>query len=208
VIEPIVQFLRQESRLQLQARASFDKGSAVDAHRSRSSGAQEAFKICGIPGAGAPFRSGNYEHVHAPRTVPRRGLALRKFDHAYRDIIMARNSAIALGCHGIRRAIFIHDPPASGQDYIASRLIAALSGEVLIPHAVVVKQQDHPRIRRCCARSDRPSRRNTRWLMAQDLDARSRCANAPLIIVGGELTEDMLDVHYNRRRPNLVPRCK
>jgi len=197
VIEPIVQFLRQESRLQLQARASFDKEVRLTLTDRGRQGAQEAFKICGYLGP-APVPIGNYEQVARAQTVPRRALARAKVSHAYRDIIMAEELCDRLGvAMASGRAIFIHGPAGSGKTYIASRLIAALSGEVLIPHAVVVNNK----IIRVfdAAVHDRIDllEGNTRWLMAQGFDARFALCERPLIIVGGELTEDMLDVHYN-----------
>ncbi len=197
VIEPIVQFLRQESRLQLQARASFDKEVRLTLTDRGRQGAQEAFKICGYLGP-APVPIGNYEQVARAQTVPRRALARAKVSHAYRDIIMAEELCDRLGvAMASGRAIFIHGPAGSGKTYIASRLIAALSGEVLIPHAVVVNNKIirvfdaavHDRIDLLEGHS--------RWLMAQGFDARFALCERPLIIVGGELTEDMLDVHYN-----------
>src|SRR5260370_10070231 len=38
---------------------------------------------------------------------------------------------------------------------------------------------------------------NKRWMLAQGFDARFARCERPMIIVGGELTEDMLEVHFN-----------
>jgi len=95
VIEPIVQFLRQESRLQLQARASFDKEVRLTLTDRGRQGAQEAFKICGYLGP-APVPIGNYEQVARAQTVPRRGLARAKVSHAYRDIIIGDRADVGL----------------------------------------------------------------------------------------------------------------
>src|SRR5712691_7310022 len=111
-------------------------------------------------------------------------LARSKVSSAYRDIIMAEELCDRLGvAMASGRAIFIHGPAGSGKTYIASRLIAALSGEVLIPHAVVVNNKIirvfdaavHDRIDLLEGQS--------RWLMAQGFDARFALCERPLIIV-------------------------
>jgi hypothetical protein len=50
VLEPIVQFLRQEGRLQLQARASFDNEVRLSLTERGRQGAQDALKRCGYVG--------------------------------------------------------------------------------------------------------------------------------------------------------------
>ncbi len=197
VIEPVVQFLRQEGRLQLQARASFDKEVRLTLTDRGRQSAQEAFKICGYAGP-APVPLDNYKQVVHAQTIPRRALARSKVNQAYRDIIMAEDLCDRLGvAMASGRAIFIYGPAGSGKTYIASRLIAALPGEVLIPHAIVVNNK----IIRVfdAALHDRIDllEGNQRWLLAQGFDARFALCERPMIIVGGELTEDMLEVHFN-----------
>jgi predicted ATPase with chaperone activity len=197
VIEPIVQFLRQEGRLQLQARASFDNEVRLSLTERGRHGAQDAQKVCGYVGP-APVPIDVYSRVARAQTVPRRSLARARVNYAFRDIIMAEGLCDRLGvAMASGRAIFIYGPAGSGKTYIASRLIAALSGEVLIPNAVVVNTKIirlfdpavHERIDLLEG--------NKRFLMAQGYDARFALCERPMIIVGGELTEDMLDVQFN-----------
>lgn len=197
VIEPILQFLRQEGRLQLQARASFDKEVRLALTDRGRQGAEEALKICGYVGP-APVPLDTYKKVVRAQTISRRGLARAKVVHAYRDIIMAEDLCDRLGvAMASGRAIFIYGPAGSGKTYIASRLIAALHGEVLIPHAIGVNNK----IVRVfdAAVHDRIDliEGNKHWLLAQGFDARFALCERPMIIVGGELTEDMLEVHFN-----------
>ena len=197
VIEPIVQFLRQEGRLQLQARATFDKEVRLTLTDRGRQGAQEALKACGYVGP-APVPVDTYKQVVHAQTVSRRGLARAKVIDAYSDIIMADDLCDRLGvAMASGRAIFIYGPAGSGKTYIASRLIAALHGEVLIPHAIVVNNKIirvfdaavHERIDLLEG--------NKHWLLAHGFDARFALCERPMIIVGGELTEDQLEVHFN-----------
>jgi predicted ATPase with chaperone activity len=197
VLEPIVQFLRQEGRLQLQARASFDNEVRLSLTERGRQGAQEALRRCGYVGP-APVPLATYTRVVRAQTIPRRSLAREKVSRAFRDIIMASDLCDRLGVAiASGRAIFIYGPAGSGKTYIASRLIAALPGEVLIPHAITVNDKVvrvfdaavHDQIDLLDG--------NKRLLLAQGYDARFALCERPMIIVGGEMTEDMLDVQFN-----------
>jgi len=197
VLEPIVQFLRHEGRLQLQARAGFDTEVRLSLTERGRQAAQEALKRCGYVGP-APVPLDLYTRVARAQTVPRRGLARENVSRSFRDIIMADELCDRLGVAlASGRAIFIYGPAGSGKTYIATRLICALSGEVLIPYSIVVNDKIirvfdaavHERIDLVEG--------NRRLLLAQGYDARFALCDRPMIIVGGELTEDMLDVQFN-----------
>lgn len=197
VIEPIVQFLRQEGRLQLQVRASVDNEVRLTLTERGRQSALDALRVCGYAGP-APVPIEAYSHVVLGQTIPRRSLARAKVNHAFQDIIMAEDLCDRLGVAlASGRAIFIYGPAGSGKTYIASRLIAALPGEVLIPYSVVVNGKI---IRVFDAAVHEPIDLlggNQRLLLAQGYDARFALCERPMIIVGGELTEDMLDVQFN-----------
>lgn len=197
VLEPIVQFLRQEARLQLQARARFDNEVRLSLTEKGRQGAEEALRRCGYIGP-APVPLELYKGVVREQTIPRRSLARDKVTQAFRDIIMADELCDRLGVAlSSGRAIFIYGPAGSGKTYIASRLIAALTGEILIPNAITVNAKVvrvfdaavHDRIDLLDG--------NKRLLLAQGYDARFVLCERPMIVIGGEMTEDMLDVQFN-----------
>jgi len=197
VLEPIVQFLRHEGRLQLQARASFDNEVRLSLTDRGRQAAQEASQRCGYVGP-APVPLDLYTRVARAQTVPRRSLARENVRRALRNIIMADDLCDRFGVAlASGRAIFIYGSPGCGKTYIATRLIAALPGEVLIPYAVVVNDKIirvfdaavHERIDLLEG--------NRRLLLAQGYDSRFALCDRPMIVVGGELTEDMLDVQFN-----------
>jgi len=116
---------------------------------------------------------------------------------SFRDIIMADELCDRLGVALAPGVQFSStDPPGSGKTYIASRLIAALSGEVLIPYSVAVNDKIiRYSMRR--ARADRSFLEGNRRLLLARIRCAFRMCERPMIIVGGELTEDMLDVQFN-----------
>jgi predicted ATPase with chaperone activity len=197
VMEPIVQFLRQEGRLQLQSRAGFDHEVRLALTERGAQSANDALRRCGYIGP-APVPLETYTHIARAQTIRRRSLAREKVNRSFRDIIMADDLCDRLGvAMGSGRAIFIYGPAGSGKTYIASRLIAALPGEVLIPHAVVVNDKI---IRVFDAAVHEPIELlegNRRLLLAQGFDARFTLCERPMILVGGELTMEMLDVQFS-----------
>ena len=197
VIEPIVQFLRQEGRLQLQVRASADNEVRLTLTERGRQSALDALKVCGYAGP-APVPIEAYGRVVLGQTIPRRSLARAKVNHAFQDIIMAEDLCDRLGvAMASGRAIFIYGPAGSGKTYIASRLIAALPGEVLIPHSVVVNGKIIRVFDAAVHETIDLLGGNQRLLLAQGYDARFALCERPMIVVGGELTEDMLDIQFN-----------
>ncbi len=197
VIEPVIQFLRQEGRIQLQSRASFDNEMRLTLTERGRQGAEDALRRCGYVGP-APVPLDTSTRLVREQTVPRRGLGREVVTQAFREIIMSDALCERLGvAMASGRAIFIYGPAGSGKTYIASRLVAALSGEILIPHAITVNGKIvrvfdaavHDRIELLES--------NRRLLLAQGYDARFALCERPMIIVGGEMTEDMLDVQFN-----------
>ena len=197
VLEPIVQFLRHEGRLQLQARASFDNEVRLSLTERGRQAAQDALNRCGYVGP-APVPLDIYTRVARAQTVPRRSLVRENVSCSFRDIIMADELRDRLGVAlGSGRAIFIYGPAGSGKTYIATRLIAALPGEVLIPYSVAVSDKIVRVFDAAVHEQIDLVEGNRRLLLAQGYDARFALCDRPMIIVGGELTEDMLDVQFN-----------
>jgi hypothetical protein len=197
VIEPVVQFLRQESRVELQARAGYDHEVRLALTLRGRQSAEDALRKCGYIGP-APVPLDTYSRVVRAQTIARRSLARQAVYHSYRDIIMADDLRDRVGvAMGSGRAIFIYGPAGSGKTYIASRLIAALPGEVLVPHAVAVNDKIirvydaslHERLELIES--------NRRLLLAQGFDSRFALCERPMVMAGGELTVEMLDVQFN-----------
>ena len=97
------------------------------------------------------------------------------------------------------RAIFVYGPAGSGKTFIAEHLAGLLSGDVAIPHAIVVDNEviqifdpltHHPSIPMDRAGSlglDRRMQSDQRWVTC----------HRPVIKTGGELTLSMLDLAFD-----------
>ena len=108
------------------------------------------------------------------------------------------------------RAIFFHGPPGNGKTAICQRMASCYSWDVFIPYAVevdgfVVKVFDEVIHHPVAARDGDPPRSPTASTAggaqvqagAVPIDERWVRCQRPLVVVGGELTLDMLDMSYS-----------
>jgi hypothetical protein len=89
------------------------------------------------------------------------------------------------------RSLFIYGPPGNGKSSLGRQIHAALTGDYWIPHCIsvgdtVIRLFDE----QCHQRIDLPPER------AGNVDQRWIRIRRPLVIVGGELTLDFLDLVY------------
>ena len=97
-----------------------------------------------------------------------------------------------------QRAIFIHGPSGSGKTFLAEHLGMLLNGDIFVPHAILVAgdviQMHDPMVHQPVAGLtsaatpfDQRTAHDQRWI---------RCAR-PVVLVGTELTLDMLDLKFD-----------
>ncbi len=199
VLEPVVQFLRREALVQLQSRGVGDGDVRFALTDRGRQAAREALAKCGYVGP-APVPLSTYERVTRAQAVPRRSVSRERVAQCFDDVVMSPELRDRLGVAMTSgKAIFLYGPAGTGKTYIATRLIETLSGEVLIPHAIAVNDK----IVRVFDRTvhepvDRlDGQGGHRVLIAQGFDARFALCKRPLVIIGGELTLEMLDVRYD-----------
>jgi hypothetical protein len=90
------------------------------------------------------------------------------------------------------RSLFVYGPSGNGKSSVGRQIHAALVGDYWIPHCISVGQtvirvfdeQVHQRVE---FKSERPDHIDGRWVRIR----------RPLVVVGGELTLDMLDLIYS-----------
>jgi MoxR-like ATPase len=90
------------------------------------------------------------------------------------------------------RSLFVYGPAGNGKSSIGRQIHAALSGDYWIPHCIsvantVIKVYDDQVHEPVKVATDRPGNIDQRWVRIK----------RPLVIVGGELTLEFLDVIYS-----------
>lgn len=142
----------------------------------------------------APLALPHYERLVAANAVARERVTRREMDAAFAGVTVCEHIIDELG-RGLNstRALLIYGPSGSGKTFLAERLINALRGATLIPHAIalddrVVPVYDpvlHDALEmqdRICPEGDGAE------------DARLVACRRPALTSGRELARDMLEL--------------
>jgi energy-coupling factor transporter ATP-binding protein EcfA2 len=114
-------------------------------------------------------------------------------DHYVRKLLPAINAG---------RSVLLYGPPGNGKTTIATRIAGLFSGEIYIPHAIeignqIIKIYDSSIHRRSISPSDFQALADAGGIELEAFDARWVPCRRPVVMVGGELTLDMLDLQYD-----------
>ncbi|MCA8995536.1 MAG: ATPase [Planctomycetaceae bacterium] len=173
--------------------------------------AREAFDDCRYVGP-APVSLSSYEAI-CRRQAPR-GLQLSEsaLTDSLKGLVVDRSLLQRLGpalCGG--QAIYLYGPPGSGKTVLAralGRMFHEAGGEISLPYAVAVDHQIialfDPSIHRPAAIEQPQDHAHDHELSTSSLirsdderDLRWRKVRRPVVIVGGELTLEMLELKFH-----------
>lgn len=110
---------------------------------------------------------------------------------AFGDLVVAEETLAQIGTAVVSQgAIFFYGPAGTGKTSLAERMIRLFGDSILVPHAIEVDRQIitlfDPAVHRPVA--DAAVEADGRWV---------RC-HRPLVMVGGELTLDMFELHFDQ----------
>lgn len=197
LLEEILAFLRTEGRVEVRG-TSPDSGMLRFGLTDRGrAGALEAFGRDGYAGP-APVPLDQYARTVAGQALSARSVNRGSIHSAFADTVIRPALLDQLGpaLHS-DRAMFIYGPAGTGKSFIARRLARLLEGEVLIPHAILVADKAvrcyDPGVHEALeVETSRPSIQ-----LEPGHDPRYLRCRRPVVITGGELTLDMLEVQYD-----------
>ncbi|MGH9255288.1 MAG: ATP-binding protein, partial [Vicinamibacterales bacterium] len=199
VIEPVLEFLKRSHQCEISGGAMIGGPSyryrITDEGRRRALLFLEHNKYTGV----APVPLVQYrQYLEAyRRAIPRTATRPRVRD-AFSHLVISRKVLDQLGpAIAAGHSMFVYGPPGNGKTVIAQAIRNLQDGEIAVPHAVEVEGQiikffDPVNHEPLVDDTDEPGltvagRRDARWV---------RCRR-PMVMVGGELTLDALDLAYS-----------
>jgi predicted ATPase with chaperone activity len=196
VLEELLAFLRKDGRIEVLGQAGGQGLRYGLTERGRSS-AKDALARSGYIGP-APYPVERYRQLLQAQTVHLHAVNAQSMREAFAGIVMRDELLDQLGpAMNSGRAIMIYGPPGTGKTYISQRLIRLLDDAVWIPHAIAINEAVlevfDPQVHKPLPLElKKPNLR-----LDQGVDRRLVQCQRPIIITGGELTMDMLDVRFD-----------
>ena len=199
LIEPAIEHARIEKLIEVKGAAGAGtagyKYAQTDLGRERS---LRFIDVCSYIGP-APVPLAQYNDYIRAQQAARGYMDRHRIGSGFTDLIVSNDMLEQLGpAANSNKSIFLYGPPGNGKTVLAQGLGRSLGGEIFVPVAIDVDGQiitmfdpvNHVRVE---------SGRESSWLLASTggHDRRWERIERPVVVVGGELTLDMLDLSFN-----------
>lgn len=126
------------------------------------------------------------------QTIRKEAVTPRDLEIAFSDIMVNRRTLNTVGpAINSGRGMFLFGDAGNGKTSIAERIVRSFKGQIFIPYAIEVDGQ----IIRCY--DDHNHQQVSAANYPRDYDHRWVRINRPCVVVGGELTIDMLELQYD-----------
>jgi hypothetical protein len=199
IIEPLLDRARAERLLEVRGMTGSGTASyryaLTDLGRDRAQQYITTSHYCGP----APVPLAAYVAYMRQLSEARGFLDRERLQSAFAHLIVADDMLQQLGpAANAGKAVFLYGPPGNGKTVLAEGMGHALGGEMYVPHAIDVDGHVITMFDPTCHQpleemTDRSS------LVALVLDDRRWVrVRRPVVMVGGELTLDMLDLRFNQ----------
>lgn len=191
IIEPLMDALRRQARAEIRTGTGGQRYALTDKGRTM---ALDALSRNGYVGP-APVPVADYARVAENQSIESKRVDRAAMRNAYADVVVSDALLDKLGPAVVSgRAIFIYGPAGTGKTYLTQRLRRLFDDTILVPYALaandaIVELFDplvHERVD-----SDEPA---SSVLLDQGHDPRFVTCRRPVVIAGGELTLDRLEL--------------
>lgn len=195
VLEELLAFLRKDGRIEVLGQSSGQGLRYGLTDRGRSA-AKDALLRSGYIGP-APFPVERYRELLSAQSVHQSRVDAQAMRDAFDDVVLREELLDELGpAMNSGRAMMIYGPAGTGKTYISQRLIKLFHEAVWIPHAIAINEAVieifDPQVHKPLPSGEPRSLR-----LDEGIDRRLVCCRRPIVITGGELTLDMLDIRFD-----------
>ena len=197
IVEEVLSFLRKEGRIEVRS-AGGSEGEGMLRYALTQGGrssAQGAFQRSGYVGP-APVPLDRYTDIVNAQSVRNRLVTRESMRAAFADVVLDEQVLDSLGpALNSGKAIFVYGLPGTGKTYITQRLSRLLNDAVLVPYAIAVGdsviQIFDPAVHVPLETADA----GLRFEIGHD--PRLVLCRRPLVLTGGELAPEMLEVQFD-----------
>jgi hypothetical protein len=194
ILDEALSFLRKEGRIEVRGPTTDDFSLRYALTERGRSSAQDAIARSGYVGP-APVPLAVYAEVVRAQSVRDRVVTRERMHAAFTDVILDTAVLDQLGpALNSGKAIFIYGAAGTGKTYVTQRLSRLLDDSVLVPHAIsvgeTVIQLFDPSVHLPLGNAA------SGVMLDEGYDPRFVLCRRPLVFSGGELSAEMLEVHF------------
>ena len=194
VIDQILHFMRAEGRIEVRSRLGLDAELRYGLTDKGRLEAADALNRGGYIGP-APVPLADYVSLVRRQSVHRYMITRQAVRDAFTGVVIAEELLDRLGpALNSQRAMFLYGNAGTGKTYAARRLASALSGLVLVPHSIAVHETVVEIFDPLCHQQMDFMYPPSPTMLDQGFDPRYVACERPIVLTGGELAADMLEV--------------
>lgn len=200
VLEPLLAFMRNERLCEVSRTSETETAITYNLTELGRLRAEDFLRKSQYGGA-APVSLQSYVDQVRKQSITDMQVTREKIAQAFDGVVIQEHILRQFGAAmNSGRAIFVYGLAGSGKTFIAEHLVGLLSGNVAIPHAIVIDneviQVFDPLIHVPAPGEDEPASMLDRR-RGHDMDMRWVVCQRPVVRTGGELTLSMLDLDFD-----------
>jgi hypothetical protein len=195
LLEELLGFLRKEGRIEVRAQHGDQPGLGYAVTERGRGSAMASLMVSGYVGP-TPVPLAHYNEVVRLQSVRGRKVTRERMTLAFTDTVLDPAMLDRLGpALNSGKAIFVYGAPGTGKTFITQRLARLFADTCLIPHAIAIGDTVMRVFDSSVHRQFQDS--SPVVMLNRGHDPRYVLCTRPLVITGGELTTDMLEVQYD-----------
>ncbi len=203
VIEEVSQLLRQEALIELSSAIGGDGTLSFRLTDRGRFSAKDANERSGYLGP-APVTLEHYREISQAFSLTQHQVTQVNLNKLFSNFIIEQTLLDQLGAaFNSRKAIFVYGPAGTGKTFTIGKVMTLFKDECLIPHAIAIKdtivQLFDPQIHQVSeGNKDGKADKAVSTLLYRDShDRRFLACKRPIVVAGGELTADLLEVQFD-----------
>ena len=197
IIESVLNFMRTEARVEVRPGQASTSGLAYTLTERGRVTALDAMMRSGYLGP-APVPLKNYAQVARAQTIHKGSVTHDAMCAAFEDVVLDDEMLDRLGpALNSGRAIFLYGPAGTGKTFISQRLCRLFRHPTLIPHSIAIDDSVVQIFDPLIHKQMRLNLTSDNLKLDKGHDPRFVVCERPVAITGGELTAEMLEIHYD-----------